>query len=384
MGYKVKKNSYKNGPGWKVQMVTYDNKSTKGLKYRAKYKDIPKQDWVQHGFNSNMNVDQAKEVARSLNAQAEVKRWSETKVKIRERLEKENTIESAFLPQVLVEEFEQKILFAKIARGSNDVKFKNKVESHWRTVKKIIREVALPPKEWNESDFLFFNLFVERQMSPSYVQKVLRLLNEWGFFLSRREEKPFLPIPAPRGAQAQRIADAYFDKTPNGEGQASDPLTPEMLEKQKSHLLEENYNWLFLSVWFGLRPFEIDGLKNSNNWKLDNNGRRALLRVYQPKLITVPRADRWKVIPVKYPQQERAVSIIKTGQFRRPIYKVMHRWFGEGVTLYGGRKNFTDMMLDKNEKLEQISLWLGHRNIDRTWRDYKDRQKTDYGDDDAA
>jgi hypothetical protein len=89
-------------------------------------------------------------------------------------------------------------------------------------------------------------------MSPSYVQKVLRLLNEWGYFMAEKEDKAFLPIPSPRGANAQRIADAFFDKTPSGEGAASDLLTPAMLESQKGNLLLDNYNWLYISVWFGL------------------------------------------------------------------------------------------------------------------------------------
>lgn len=381
MGYNVKKVPYKNGNGWKLQMIVYDRESIKGMKSERKIKDIPKQDWPQHGFSFDMSYEQAKAKQRSLNAQADVKRWGEKKARIRARLDQEETIECAFLPPVFVKEFEKDIFFEKIARGSEDVKFKNKVESHWRAVKRIIRKVSLPPKEWNRKSYIFYNEFIKHKMSPSYVQKVLRLLNEWGYFMAEKEDKAFLPIPSPRGANAQRIADAFFDKTPSGEGAASDPLTPAMLEKQKGNLLLDNYNWLYISAWFGLRPFEIDNLKKGKTWKLETSKRgRKVLQVYQPKLIRIPKPKRWKAIPIKYKEQEKALQMIMSGNFRRPIYKVMHNWFGEGITLYGSRKNFTDMMLEKGEKLEQISLWLGHRSIDRTWQDYKDRLNTDYED----
>jgi len=383
MGYNIKKVPYKKGPGWKLQMIAYDKASIKGKKSERKIKDIPKQDWQQHGFAMALTYDEAKAKAKSINAQAEVRRWGEKKARIRARLQKEDTIECAFLPPIFVQEFESEILFEKLARGSDDTHFKNKIESHWRAAKRIIREISIPPKEYNLKAYKFLNLFKKKQMSPSYVQKVLRILNEWGYFMARKEDKAFLPIPSPRGGEAQRIADAFFEKTPSGEGEASDPLSPQMLEKQKGNLIPENYNWLFISVWFGLRPFEIDGMKEAKNWKASiSKSGRTLLHVYQPKLIGVPKPQRWKVIPVKYPEQEKALTIIQAGKFRRPIYKVMHNWFGEGVTLYGGRKNFTDMMLGKGEKFEMISLWMGHRNLDRTYRDYKDRLKTDY--DDAA
>lgn len=181
--------------------------------------------------------------------------------------------------------------------------------------------------------------------------------------------------------EQMRIQDAFYDKSPTGEGHASDPLYPNVLEAQKGNLLEENYNWLFLSVWFGLRPHEIDNLKDPKSWKMSVNKKgRMLLHIYQPKLIKVPKLKRWKVIPLKYKEQEKAFKIIEAGNFRKPIYKVMHNWFGEGITHYGGRKGFTDLMLEKGEKFEEVSMWMGHTTLDRIYRDYKDRLKTSYED----
>jgi hypothetical protein len=43
--------------------------------------------------------------------------------------------------------------------------------------------------------------------------------------------------------------------------------------------------------------------------------------------------------------------------------------------LYGGRKGFTDLMLSKGNTIENISIWMGHSTLDRTWRSYKQKMK---------
>jgi hypothetical protein len=54
--------------------------------------------------------------------------------------------------------------------------------------------------------------------------------------------------------------------------------------------------------------------------------------------------------------------------------KTMHFHFGKGITLYGGRKGFTDLMLSKNQSLENICVWMGHSTLQRTWTSYKSRR----------
>jgi integrase len=98
-----------------------------------------------------------------------------------------------------------------------------------------------------------------------------------------------------------------------------------------------------------------------------------VLWVYQTKLIALPPIDRWKPVPLIYDEQKFAAKIIEDGLFERPLNKTVRRYFGEGVTLYGGRKGFTDLMLGKGHTLEAISQWMGHSTIGRTWRTYKDR-----------
>jgi hypothetical protein len=51
---------------------------------------------------------------------------------------------------------------------------------------------------------------------------------------------------------------------------------------------------------------------------------------------------------------------------------------GENNSLYGGRKAFTNLMLSKNQMIENISQWMGHSTIDRAWKHYKSRRIVHY------
>ncbi len=79
--------------------------------------------------------------------------------------------------------------------------------------------------------------------------------------------------------------------------------------------------------------------------------------------------------PILFEEQEFALRIIKTQSFQRPLVKTLHHYFGKGIDLYGGRKGFVDLMLSKGHTLENISVWMGHSTLDRTWRSYKQRRR---------
>jgi len=52
----------------------------------------------------------------------------------------------------------------------------------------------------------------------------------------------------------------------------------------------------------------------------------------------------------------------------------MRQYFSKDIDLYGGRKGFTDLMLSRGNTIENISIWMGHSTLDRTWRSYKQKQ----------
>ena len=133
--------------------------------------------------------------------------------------------------------------------------------------------------------------------------------------------------------------------------------------------------WIYLSVWLGLRPKEVDQLLREAMSRIETLpcGTQAVW-VYQTKLTSIPHDRRWKPIPLIFKEQKCIARLITKREFERPLGKTIKRYFGERTTLYGGRKGFTDLMLGRGQRLEDISQWLGHRSIERTWRNYKDQR----------
>ena len=115
-----------------------------------------------------------------------------------------------------------------------------------------------------------------------------------------------------------------------------------MLVSVSGRMNQANFNWLFLSVWPGLRPQEIDNLHEIQLWRVETPivGRKVFW-IYQTKIIALPPEDRWKP---------------------------MRQYFSKDIDLYGGRKGFTDLMLSRGNTIENISIWMGHSTLDRTWR----------------
>jgi len=325
------------------------------------------EEWGNLGIKATMSFEEVAEITRHLNAQINIKKQESRRNAIHQRLKQEALIESAYLPGIYVQEFETSIMPKKRL----DPVF-------WRTAQRVIREINIPPCEWEDTPEVIYNFFESKNLSLDYTKKVIRVLNQWGRFLSKKKNTFFLPVPHPITFHRERINDSYYEK--NANGKAASPLTPEQLLSSKNKLTECHYNWLYISVWLGLRPQEIDGLKNASSWKLTYNEKHKLdvLWIYQSKLKAISKEKRWKLIPLKYKEQKQALQIIKSQQFNRPLVKTITRVLGDGYYLYSGRKGFTDLMLNKNHSIEEIASWLGHKSIKQTWESYKNRLELTY------
>ncbi len=358
MGYVVR--ALKGKRPWKVQWASY----TGGVQ---RVRDIGVDEYARLGFTKTMSLEEARSRRDVLNAQELLKRTEELRSRVGDRLKKEALVVSAWLPLHDVEEFEAKVL------NQRDEAFtkRNKVASHWRCVQRLLLELSMEPSDWYDSKARWYDTFSRHSFSPAYVQKLLRLANQWGHFVSRKYGKAFLPVPSPRGYEKERIADSYFEE--NESGYTSDPLTPSMLEAA-SALLPGHKAWLHLSVWLGLRPAEVDNLLIATAYRIETGKVCPVLWVYQSKLRSVPREKRWKPIPLYAPQQQACVSIIKEAAFVRPLAATVRNHFGARVTTYGGRKGFLDLMLSQGHKFEDVSVWMGHTTIERSWRSYKNKQ----------
>lgn len=244
-----------------------------------------------------------------------------------------------------------------------------KIGSHFLKIQKLCKDLKLLPHEYKDNEKLIYKWFAKNKVSLDYSQKLISLLNRWGTFISRLDGRFFEPVSPAKGISRENIREAHDNAV--GIRKESKPITPEMLNSKKDQLSEENYNFLFISVWFGLRPFEIKSLETSTI-KYNDQGLKFLI-VYQSKLKMLQKSKRFKAIPILFTEQEDALKIIESKKFKAPIYKLMRKVFGEDFGLYAGRKGFTDLMLSKGYMLEDISLWLGHTSIETTWAHYKNK-----------
>lgn len=378
MGYYVRLlKQKKTDPKWKIQFVSYKKEHQK-VKSNAKEKkrtwDIPKERWGKIGFHLCMSFQDAQARVKQLNCQIKIKRQEEHIFKYHEIDKKMRLKYDSMFPDEFVAEFEERFIrpWGILSKKQR----KNRTTRRlvlWRAVQKLITTIHLEPTDWFYNTYEIYDYFYQQKLSLGYIQSILKLSNLWGYFISRKLSKPFNPIPHPKGYERQRLIEVYYQK--KSARRPSSPITPNDLNIIKNKINQENFNWLFLSVWLGLRPMEIDLLKDDHMWIIDNlPSNKKVLWVFQTKIIALPPEDRWKPIPIIFDEQFFALEIIKSKYFKRPLVKTIKYHISSNANLYGGRKGFVDLMLSRGQRLENISIWMGHSTLSRTWRSYKNKR----------
>lgn len=376
MGYYVRAMPWKkSAPKWKLQFISYKKADIgESAKSSKKEWDIERDRWRPLGFHSRMTIEEARTRVKQVNAQ----RWiKEQEKRIQRKANEEykaRQMRDSALPMEFVAEFENRFLRVRDSETESGRRKKTRSKIIWTAAQKMIATIPVDPTDWFYHTLEIYDYLAQHQYSIRYAHAVLKFANLWGFFISKKLGHPFLPVPVPRGFERMRIIEANYEKERRAR-RASLPLTPSQLDGAFGKLNQPNFNWLFLSVWFGLRPKEVDNLRDKSLWRIEAlpSGRKVLW-VFQTKIIALPPEDRWKPIPTLFEQQEFGLRIIESQNFRRPIMKTMKRHFGAGIDLYGGRKGFSDLMLSKGQLFENISIWMGHSTLDRTWRSYKQKR----------
>lgn len=338
-------------------------------------------------FDETWTAEEAKVRCQFLNSQENLaKRNERAFVKKIAHDNHEDLVESVFLPKHLVIDFKKSVLLKRLSQGEEKSRY-NRLSSHWKFTQEMIAELQIEPKDYAEESIQFYTYFKKHEISPSYGVKILRTLNAWGQFFSKKMSGFGIePVKPPRGDLKEQIREAQQNKK-DYKGPA-DILLPEELECKTAtnHLLDYNYKWLYLTVWLGLRPEEADLLleeSSAKTWELkkaDGENGVDVLWVYQPKLRGLKQELRVKPIPLFLPEQMECIKIIREKNFKRPLNKVLKSVFNDRgitekrITGYSGRKGFTDLMLSYGQDLEQISIWAGHRSIQMTWSHYKSKQ----------
>ncbi len=156
------------------------------------------------------------------------------------------------------------------------------------------------------------------------------------------------------------------------------PLTAALLVSARKFLPVNQGNWLLVSFAFGARPLEVDDA--TYRTEVDSNG-ITIVWIYQSKLKGVPKADRWKPVPVFDPIQKEAIDVWTKDQIERPRTSKLQEdnVLGEGFTVYAGRKGFEQWMKDSyKQPFDAVSVMLGHRNVQRTYNNYRNKKIARY------
>lgn len=361
---------------WRLQFIQIQQ----GVRHT---RDIPAREYAIHGFSEAMTIDQAKHQRNLANSRLRQDRTELKRIAAAKRYTERTATQLLHLDPGLVTEFEERVIFQRLSRGDNSHKKRSKLMSHWHAAKDMVCALQIDPSDWHAEADRFYTYLGKQAFSPGYAQRILRIVNNWGYFLARKRCKPFLAVPAPRGMDLAFIANAYHEKTraqrAAGQrgGKKSAPLSPSELVACADKVRVEHFRWIWLTVWFGLRPPEVDKLKDATACRIEWSEEHKLhvLWVYQSKLITVEPEYRWKAIPCRYPEQVQALDWIRDGSFQRPLCKTVQLHLGGQFTLYAGRKGFEDHMQARGHSLETVAEWMGHQTIERTWRNYRKKKR---------
>ncbi len=325
------------------------------------------------GFRPEMNLDEAKARCKQLNSERKIE-----KDKIKKAADKVvelKILDETLFPKDQVQQFLEKL---EDENFGSEAHF-NKIISHFNFVQNMLIQLKMVnPTEYKDDAKRIYKYFFKQKISINYSKRLISILNRWGRYQAKLRGSYFEDVPTPRGRERSAIAEAQQTKhgvsSELGVRTESHPLTPEILTAMKEKVSEEQYNWLYLTVWLGLRPEEVDCLHNKENYKISTKNKTKILSIYQSKLMSIAESLRWKHIPLIFKEQGVTLEIIKSGVFKRPLSKIVRKYSGDNrITLYGGRKNFVDMCLDRGQNFVDIAAWMGHQNTTTTFKHYKAR-----------
>lgn len=368
---------------------------------KKKLEIIPKSMYQELGVKLDATHEQVKQALKDYNKirRKEIK-VSHSQIKALKRFEEMKSYNKTFFPPEYVEEFLNRLMSASDGKP----RFKKRLVRNFQIVQEMVVELNILPHHYEQDLDRFISYFKEKKYSASYSKDVLWVLNKWGHFYSRKRQTFFEPVGRLRVKTQNSITTAQKEK--GGVRKVSKPMTAELLKQLRSKIntdkLEElhKYHWVFISFVFGLRPSECDSALKEK--KIETINGVPTLVIIQTKLTTVDDDEKIKRIPIICEEQAEALELIKKGQAKRPTPKWLAEHFkenklssdaeqtndelreeikklsGEVFDLYCGRKGFTDFMISKGQSLENISMFLGHKSIQTSWKFYKDRKRVDF------
>ena len=131
---------------------------------------VPKELYVQFGVNPAWSVMEAKERVKNLNRERTLTKTAHTKTARKAKLNL--TVSETFFPQSLVDEF--LIYLEEQTHGSET--HLEKIQSHFQTIQKMIRELRLTPDQYAIRSGRIYKWLEANQFSIDYSKKLNDLL----------------------------------------------------------------------------------------------------------------------------------------------------------------------------------------------------------------
>ena len=324
---------------------------------------VPAMAYPKVGIDPTLTVAAARARIKQVNKERKVDR-SQASASAR-RVALIGHFDGVFFPQNYIEQFTERV---KSASAGNEAHVR-KLFSHFNFVQAMIKEVRVEPKNYAEDVHKFYQYMIGRQCSVDYAKKIIQMLNMWGRFVAKQQGSFFEQAPMPPRKFRSSLAKAQRNK--KGVRRESERLTTTLLAELKGALNGRRYRWLYISLWLGLRPIEVDQLAAEGLTLDQHDDGVDVLVVNQTKIEGEEEADSLKYIPLLFPEQRQAVAWLKAADIERPESKELQTLTGLTIDVYCARKGFVDLMQSLGQQVEHASIWMGHKDIKMTLKHYK-------------
>lgn len=322
----------------------------------------------QLGFGPGMTKAEAEEALKRTRLDEDIRQRLAQGARAAERARVKRSQASVWLPAEVVSDFEQHILPSITSKPRL-----------WERAKAFVVTLNFAPEEWYRRPKLIWSYFEQRGHAAYTWRQYLKLINAYGAFYCQHYQKVWKDIPRPTPKERVAIQLAYLKRRPSGG--VTFPLDETLLKLSTALLPADATNWLRLSLYFGLRPEEVDQIltkpQGNEEWfiQTDDPRVRYVLHVLQHKLLRKgkPKAMCWKAIPCVLTEQSELIGIILKRGARRPTQKELKK-LDTRLILRSGRKGFSSLMNMRGYRVTAYDRWLGHVGKDTIALHYEQKE----------
>ncbi len=348
------------------------------------------------GLTKTMTLAQARTRVREINKLDKNKK-SEYRAKIfsAKRGEWQKAVDKIYFPPEIMEAFLSDIYDSPGMKK----KYQNRLVRCFEVITEMIpKHVQILPHQYNSNIKKVVSYFCKQKYSISYSSDIIMVMNMWAKCYAKHKGVYADLIEKLNPSFREAINEAHLTKEVAVRKRAL-PITRLDLENMYSLIDKSNeeemgfYRWVRASWFFGLRPSELDRFIDENQEEeriVFENGVKCL-QVKQTKTVNKSGVRlSYKKIPVLSKEQDEALTDILNFPAKRPEPEWMDKHLriknkkykpeGHKFDCYSGRKGFIDLMLspEYNQKLENISVYLGHTSITTSFTHYKDKENLHY------